>query len=93
MDAILFNIEWVLRWSEELVSFLNIAVISNDKLKDAIDFVKATSNFMLIEGHLYYKDMDTILKQVSCPKDYFSIIKDGAKLWTTFSSRPYCLDG
>ena len=75
-DAILFNIEWVLRWSEELVSFLNTAVIPNDKLKETVDFVKATSNFVLIAGHLYYKDMHTVLKQVACPEDYFSILKD-----------------
>ena len=70
-DAILFNIEWVPRWSEELVSFLNIAIIPNDKLKEAVDFVQATSNFVLIVGHLYYKYMDTVLKQVACPEDYF----------------------
>ena len=47
-DAILFNIEWVPRWIGELVSFLNTAVIPNDKLKEDVDFVKATSNFVLI---------------------------------------------
>ena len=74
--AILFNIEWVPRCSEELVSFLNMAVIPNDKLKEVVDFVKATSNFVLIAGHLYYKDMDTILKQVACPEEYFLILRD-----------------
>ena len=62
MDAILFNVEWVPRWSEELVTFLNAGIIPNDKLKEAINFFKAISNFVLIAGHLYYKDMDTILK-------------------------------
>ena len=70
-DAILFNIEWVPRWSEELVSFLNTAMVSNNKLKEAVDFVKATSNFVLIARHLYYRDMDTVLKQVACPEEYF----------------------
>ena len=75
-DAILFNIEWVPRWSEELVSFLITAIIPNDRLEEAVDFVKATSNFVLIAGHLYYKDMDTILKQVACLEDCFSILRD-----------------
>ena len=75
-DAILFNIEWVPRWSEELVSFLNTAVIPNDKLKEVVHFVKATSNFVLIVRHLYYRDMDTVLKQVACPEEYFSILRD-----------------
>ena len=74
-DAILlFNIEWVPRWSEELVSFLHTAVVPNDKLEEAMDFVKATSNFVLIAGHLYYRDMDTVLKQVTCPEEYFQIL-------------------
>ena len=73
-DAILFNIEWVPRWSEALVSFLHTAVIPSDKLEEAVDFVKATNNFVLIAGHLYYRDMDTVLKQVACPKEYFQIL-------------------
>ena len=75
-DAILFNIEWVPRWSEKLVTFLNNTIIPNDKLKEVVDFVKATSNFVLIARHLYYKDMDTIVKQVACRESYFSILRD-----------------
>ena len=73
MDAILFNIEWVSRWSEELVSFLITTVIPNDKLKEAVDFIKATSNFVLIASH---KDIDTVHKQVDWLEDYSSILKD-----------------
>ena len=75
-DAILFNIEWVPRWSEELVSFLHTAVVPSDKLEEVVDFVKATNNFVLIAGHLYYRDRDTVLKQVACPEEYFSILRD-----------------
>ena len=58
------------------MTFLKIVVIPHDKLKEIVDFVKETSNFVFIAGHLYYKDMDTILKQVACPKEYFSILRD-----------------
>ena len=54
-----------------MVSFLNTVVVPNDKLEEVVDFVKATSNFVLIAGHLYYRDMDTVLKQVACPIEYF----------------------
>ena len=57
-----------------MLSFLNTAVVPSDKLKEAVDFVKAMSNFVLIARHLYYRDMDTVLKKVACPKDYFQIL-------------------
>ena len=47
-----------------------------EKLENVVDFVKATSNFVLIAEHLYYKDMDMVLKQVTCPEDCFSIFRD-----------------
>ncbi|MCO5577322.1 hypothetical protein L7F22_031150 [Adiantum nelumboides] len=55
-DANLFNIEWVPRWSTDVVSFLTTATVPNDKLEEAADFIKASSNFCLIAGHLYYRD-------------------------------------
>ncbi|MCO5554910.1 hypothetical protein L7F22_008448 [Adiantum nelumboides] len=56
--ANLFNIEWVPKWSIDVVSFLTTAAIPNEKLEEAVDFIKATSNFCLIAGHLYYRDND-----------------------------------
>ena len=74
-DGSLFNVEWVPKWSFNVVSFLTTAVIPEDKVEDAIDFIKASSKFLLIAGHLYYRDHDQVLKQVACPEDYFPILR------------------
>ena len=75
-DASLFNVEWVPRWSTEIVNFLSTAVLPSDTQDEKVEFVKGASKFSLIAGHLYYRDQDSVLKLVVCPEEYFQILRD-----------------
>ena len=59
-----------------MVSFLTTAVVPDDQVEDAVDFIRASSKFSLIAGHLYYRDQDEVLKLVVCPEEYFQILRD-----------------
>ena len=61
----------VLMW----LAFSLLRWFPDKKVEDAIDFIKETSKFSLIAGHLYYRDQYKVLKQVACPEDYFSILR------------------
>ena len=75
-DATLFTIEWVPRWSKDVANFLATTVLPYAAHEDAVEFIKGTSKFSLIAGHLYYRDQDQVLKLVVCPEEYFQILRD-----------------
>ena len=80
LDATLFKIEWVPKWSEDVVEFLTTATTPNKNHDDRANFVRDCGRFTLIAGHLYYQETDFVLKRVVCPDNYDKILNDSHTL-------------
>ena len=74
LDAYLFNIEMVPRWSEQWIPLLSIAQIETPKsIPEHIDIIFLGGKFKLLAGRLYHEGNDKILRLCIEPlkQEYF----------------------
>ena len=76
LDACLFQIEMVPKWSERLVHFLTVedTIELGETCEEKADFMQACSNFQMIARQLYHLCQDGVLRLVVCPNDYPMIL-------------------
>ena len=76
LDACLFQMEMVTKWSECLVHFLTTGdtIELGETCEEKVDFMQACSNFQMIAGQLYHLCQDGVFRLVVFPDDYPKIL-------------------